>query len=120
MAENATRTGDTQPSLLRFLAINAGIGVVVAVILVVGLIASDAHRIGSLIFGSEHPWLPIAMLIGAFVVTFGSITMGCAVMSLPYDDDDKTGGHRERSDSARASQNASLVPVRVPAAGQRR
>ncbi len=120
-APQSARPLESRWILLRLLLINALIGALVAVIVVAGLVMSDAHRIGTLILQSEHPALPIAMLIGAFVVTFGSIAMGCAVMALPYKSDD--GGDEERPKGGRASilpsslpsPMAGLVPARVPA-----
>lgn len=105
--------------LLRFLAINALIGGLVGIVVTVALVATDAHRLGTLIFASENPVLPIAMLAFGFIITLGSTAMGWAIMSLPYDNDPESG-HREQRAPEEGPVAGQLRPVRVTApAGSR-
>lgn len=101
--------------LLRFLAINALIGGLVGLVVTMALVATDAHRLGTLIFASENPVLPIAMLAFGFVITLGSTAMGWAIMSLPYDDDPKSGHRQERAPEIEPmAGHLRPVPVTVP------
>ena len=74
---------------------------------------------GTLIFASEDPVLPIVMLAFGFVITLGSTAMGWAIMSLPYDNDPKSGHRKERApeEGPIAGQ---LRPVRVTASAATR
>lgn len=103
-------------TLLRFLAINALIGGLVGVVVTIALVATDAHRLGTLIFASENPLLPIAMLAFGFIITLASTAMGWAIMSLPYDQG-PTSGHRKRRTPEKQRVLNRLQPVRVTASG---
>ena len=105
--------------LLRFLAINALIGGLVGIVVTVALVATDAHRLGTLIFASEDPVLPIAMLAFGFIITLGSTAMGWAIMSLPYDNDPKSGHRKERAPD-KESVVGQLRPIRVTASAATR
>lgn len=101
--------------LFRLLLINGLIGTAVAVLLVAGLMITDAHRIGTLILNAENPVLPIAVLTIGLVITFGSVAMGMAIMSLPYDDDsDGQGGHRSKSKSGILASVINIEPRPAP------
>ncbi len=89
-----TNASSRPPSLLRFLAINLAIGATVAVLVVTGLIVTDAHALGKLIMSDRDPVVAIAMLMIGFVITIGSAAMGAAIMGLPYGDDDGGKGRR--------------------------
>lgn len=95
--------------LLRLLAVNALVGAAVSVVLLAGLILTDSHGIGRLILGSEGGWLGAALLLFGFLVTFPSVAMGVALMSLKSDDDEDDDG-----DGAPV-----LRPVPVPVRGAR-
>ena len=101
--------------LIRFLALNAAIGTCVALILVGVLIWTDTHAIGRLILGDRNPVLSIALLTFGFVITFGSVAMGTAIMALPYD-----GSGSDRGSRKSAARFLSVVkaPARArPGAG---
>jgi hypothetical protein len=103
--------------LFRLLLINGLIGTSVAILLVAGLIITDAHRIGTLIANSENPALPVIVLTLGLIITFGSVAMGMAIMSLPYESDDGSddrpgGGHKAEVNTV--MPNAALRPVTVP------
>ncbi len=66
--------------LIRLLAINLGIGIVLAVIMVTGLLALDAHHLRTLVSHDRSGALVVALMLGGFIVTFGSIAMGSAIM----------------------------------------
>ncbi|MEM8877575.1 MAG: hypothetical protein AAGD23_06850 [Pseudomonadota bacterium] len=107
--------------LFRLLLINGLIGTAVAILLVAGLMITDAHRIGTLIINSENPALPIIVLTLGLVITFGSVAMGMAIMSLPLETDDEgtsnSGGHRDRVNAL--PSHPALRPITVPATRQR-
>ena len=61
--------------LARMLAINLGIGVAVAVLLVGGLLVLNPGGLRDLILADRSPLVPIALLLGGFIVTLGSTAM---------------------------------------------
>lgn len=99
------------PFLVRFLLVNAAIGTAVALIVVVGLIATDAASLARLIFADENPAVAIGLLTFGFVITLGSAAMGAAVMGLPYEGPGRPSGRR-------AVDAGRLVPI--PATSPRR
>ena len=60
-------------------------GVAIAVFFEAALLASNIAGLRDLIMGSEQPLLAIALLFAMLVVTFASVSIGAAVISLPYD-----------------------------------
>lgn len=87
--------------LYRLLAINFVIGAGVAALIVAGLLVTDAVGIGTLIAHTQNPVIAVVLLYGGFFITFTSVTMGCAIMLLPRDeeDDGNGGGHKQHSGS---------------------
>ncbi len=73
--------------LFRLLAWNWLAGAAVALILFGGLIGLNTMHLRDLILESDHPLVPVAMLIAGFLVTFSSVAMGTAIMTLPLDED---------------------------------
>nr|WP_321457497.1 hypothetical protein [uncultured Cohaesibacter sp.] len=71
--------------LIRLLAINWLIGFVVTVLITCGLLITNAAGLQDLIFNSENPLIPIALLFFGLLITICSVAMGAAVMSLPKD-----------------------------------
>ena len=78
--------------LFRLLMWNWLAGAAAALVLIGGLIATDAMRIRHLIFASDNPVVPLAMLTIGFLITMCSVAMGTAVMLLPSDEDDDGKG----------------------------
>ena len=78
----------TVPRLLRLLLVNCAIGVAGGWTLLAALIATDTAHLRTLICNSSSPLQPILLLAAGFAVTFGSVAMGAAVMSIREDDDD--------------------------------
>jgi hypothetical protein len=92
--------------LFRLLAANLVIGLALGLAVVAGLLAADAHHLRTLLLKDASGWIVLMLLAFGFALTFGSVLMGAAVMSLPArDDEDGPGsGHRVRPQP---------VPVRV-------
>ncbi|MDC7784997.1 hypothetical protein PQJ75_23415 [Rhodoplanes sp. TEM] len=101
--------------LLRLLAINLAIGLVIAVLAVAGLLALDAHRLRSLILGDQSPVVAVGLLLFGFAITLGSWVMGSAIMRLG----DGEGGPG-RAAAAPVTDTAEPVPVRIGARARRR
>jgi hypothetical protein len=74
--------------LTRLLAINLGIGVAMALLLVGGLLALNPGHLRDLILADRSPGVALGLLVFGFVITLGSTAMGTAIMAL---------GGRERS-----------------------
>lgn len=73
--------------LFRLLAWNWLAGAAVAAILFGGLIGMNTMHLRDLILESDHPLVPIAMLVAGFLVTFSSVAMGTAIMTMPLEDE---------------------------------
>src|SRR5215813_12446334 len=105
--ERHGRFGDLDMPLTRLLAINLGIGVAVAVLLVGGLLVLNPGGLRDLILADRSPLVPIGLLLGGFIVTFASTAMGTAIMAMEVGerDDEPRGGMRVvRQRAARKSQ----------------
>jgi hypothetical protein len=82
--------------LARLLAINLGIGVALALLLVGGLLVLNPGGLRDLILADRSPLVPIGLLLGGFFVMFASTAMGTAIMTMGIgeQDDDPRGGLR--------------------------
>ena len=82
--------------LTRLLAINLGIGALLAVFLVGGLLVLNPGGLRDLIMADRAPLVPIGLLLGGFVITLGSTAMGTAIMAMGVGerDDRPRGGRR--------------------------
>jgi hypothetical protein len=74
--------GELDMPLTRLLAINLGIGVVLAVLLVGGLLVLNPGGLRDLILADRSPLVPIGLLLGGFIITLGSTAMGTAIMAM--------------------------------------
>ncbi|QWG24360.1 hypothetical protein KMZ93_05455 [Bradyrhizobium sediminis] len=85
------RLGFLRVPLFRLLAINLGIGIALATLLVGGLLALNPAGLRDLIFADSSPGTALGLLLFGFVVTFGSTAMGTAIMAMgqPQADGDK-------------------------------
>jgi hypothetical protein len=81
--------------LFRLLAINLAIGISVAVLLLGGLLAFNPHGLRDLIVGDRSPLVPLLLLLFGFVVTFGSVAMGTAIMAIGRTESGQGGGRRQ-------------------------
>ncbi len=68
--------------LTRLLAINLGVGVALALLLVGGLLLLNPGGLRDLILADRSPLVPIGLLLGGFIVTLGSTAMGTAIMAM--------------------------------------
>lgn len=88
--------------LVRLLAVNLGIGVCIAVLMLGGLLALNPGGLRHLIFADHAPGAALGLLLFGFLITFGSAAMGTAIMALGRKaPQDRSGGK--------------LQPVPVPA-----
>jgi len=78
--------------LLRLLAINLAIGACAATLLVGGLLLLNPGHLRDLIFADRAPGVAIFLLLGSFLITFGSAAMGSAIMAQGRKEDDKADG----------------------------
>ena len=81
-----------QAPLARLLAINLGIGVALAVLLVGGLLVLNPGGLRDLILADRSPLVPIGLLLGGFIVTLGSTAMGTAIMAMGVGERDGAPG----------------------------
>ncbi len=72
--------------LVRLLAINWLIGFFTTCLVFGGILVTNAAGLQELIFNSENPLIPMALLFFGLLITICSVAMGAAVMSLPRDD----------------------------------
>ncbi len=68
--------------LFRLLAINLAIGVTVAALMLGGLLALNPHGLRDLIVADRSPLTALGLMLLGFVVTFGSVAMGTAIMAI--------------------------------------
>jgi hypothetical protein len=80
--------------LIRLLAINLAIGVSVAMLMLGGLLAINPHGLRDLILSDRSGGAAIGLLLFGLVVTFGSVAMGTAIMTLGHERKRGTGGGR--------------------------
>jgi hypothetical protein len=78
--------------LFRLLAINLAIGACAAALLVGGLLLLNPGHLRDLIFADRAPGVAIFLLLGSFLITFGSAAMGSAIMAQGRKEDDGSGG----------------------------
>jgi hypothetical protein len=79
--------------LFRLLAVNLMIGVAAAALMLGGLLALNLHGLRDLIAADSSPLTALGLLLFGFVVTFGSVAMGTAVMAIGRGEG--TGGNRK-------------------------
>lgn len=73
--------------LLRFLLGHALVGIVAGWACLAGLVSLDVGGLRGLIVDGEHAAAALALLAMGFGVTFGSVAMGAAVMTIGGGDD---------------------------------
>jgi hypothetical protein len=94
--------------LLGLLALNLAAGIAVAALAVGGLLVFDIHGLRSLMMRDASPLPAVLMLSVGFIVTFGSVLMGTAIMSIAQRPSapPPAGGHRA------AAPEPLQIPVR--------
>jgi hypothetical protein len=88
------------PRLIRFLGLNMGIGFAIGIIIASAMIMSNLAGLKDLLIETGDPFVAILLLYAFNALTFASVAMGVAVMTLPYDgicdmrdpDDNKDAG----------------------------
>lgn len=73
--------------LVRFIIANLLLGMAFGVAFAGLVLWFDVAGLQRLIFSSSSPIPALALLFGSFMITFGSIVCGTAIMLLPSDDD---------------------------------
>ena len=71
--------------LIRLLAINLAIGVSVAMLMLGGLLAINPHGLRDLVLNDRSGGAAIGLLLFGLIVTFGSVAMGTAIMTLGHE-----------------------------------
>lgn len=74
------------PKLIRFLGEHLMLGVAIGVAFAALILMTDISGIKSLIAESDNPYLAITLLYAMNALTFASLTMGIAVMTMPWDE----------------------------------
>ena len=97
--------------LARLLAVNLGIGVSLAVLLVGGLMLFNPGHLREQILADRSPGVALGLLLFGFIVTLGSTAMGTAIMVM---------GMRERKDDGPRGGTRAVAMQAVPKAAVRR
>jgi len=96
--------------LFRLLAINFAIGACAATLLVGGLLLLNPGHLRELIFADRAPGVAIFLLLGSFLITFGSAAMGSAIMAQGRkENDDSGGGGRARLAAQKLARRNDLL-----------
>ena len=97
------------PNHIRFLLKHAAIGAVAGVAFVGLLLAFDVVGLRHLVLNTSEGFIALTVMTMLFVITFGSVQMGRAIMSLGRDY--RTGGGRPQAEL--------LIPIPVEKAQHR-
>lgn len=76
------------PKLVRFLLVHCGIGLAVGVIFTSLVIQLNTAGIKDMLMASSEPFIPMFLLYASTALSFASLNMGVAVMTLPTDKQD--------------------------------
>lgn len=77
------------PSLLEFLGLHCAMGVAAGIVFAAVVILSNLAGIRDLLVESSEPFIPMVLFFVSCALTFGSLKMGMAIMSLPLEAPDK-------------------------------
>jgi hypothetical protein len=86
------------PKLLRYLGLHMMSGFAIGVIVASAMIFGNLAGLKDLLVEAQEPFVAIFLLYAFNALTFGSVSMGVAVMTMPYDgpcdmrDPDDAGG----------------------------
>lgn len=83
--ERAKTAFDRLPKLVRFLLVHCGIGLAVGVIFTSLVIQLNTAGIKDMLAASSEPYIPMFLLYASTALSFASLNMGVAVMTLPTD-----------------------------------
>jgi len=109
------------PTLLKLLARNLLTGIAAGWITLGMLLLINIGGLRDILFSSSSPVLALVLLAFGFTITFGSLAMGAAIMTMPYDGDQEKGGGLKivnvlahfKNRLLQSGDNRSLVPVPV-------
>lgn len=71
--------------MLRFLGLNALLGIVIGVSVGIALIALDIGGLRGLIMRAANPILPLVLVLVPFACLFGGAAAASAILTLPYE-----------------------------------
>jgi hypothetical protein len=71
------------PPILRFLGLHLVLGAAIGVAVVSVMVLLNLAHLHDLLTGADDPVLPLLLLYGFNVLTFSSVAMGIAIMTLP-------------------------------------
>ncbi|MGE5265935.1 MAG: hypothetical protein ACM3L9_01075 [Deltaproteobacteria bacterium] len=81
----ATKRNARLPHLVRFLGLHMATGLAVGVLIASLMIFTNLAGIKDLLVETQEPFIAIFLLYAFNALTFGSVAMGIAVMTMPYD-----------------------------------
>jgi hypothetical protein len=93
------------PDHIRFLLKHAALGATAGVVFVGLLLAFDIAGLRHLVLNTSGGFIALAVMTVFFVITFGSVQMGRAIMSLGQDETPPSGGRR--------APEGQLIPIPV-------
>ncbi len=73
------------PHLIRFLGLHMAVGLAIGVIIASAMIISNLAGLKDLLIEASEPFVAILLLYAFNALTFASVAMGVAVMTMPYD-----------------------------------
>lgn len=76
-----------QKPLIRLFVVNGAFGALLGLAFVLAALALDMRGLRTLVAGSEHAFLALALLTVSLSATFAGAAIGTAVMMLPSDED---------------------------------
>jgi hypothetical protein len=85
--ETTPDSGKTQrfPQLIGFLGLHLATGLAIGVIVASLMIMSNLAGLKDLLVEAQEPFVAIFLLYAFNALTFGSVSMGVGIMTLPYD-----------------------------------
>lgn len=96
--------------MLEFLALHTGLGAAIGVAFACLTVLSNFAGLGTLLENTSEPFIPMLLFFASFALTFGSLKVGIAVMTLPLElperDMDEGEGGDDAPPSPRAEQAA--------------
>lgn len=107
--EKARSVSPFRDPLIRYVALNTLFGMGFGAAFAALVLWFDVSGLGRLILAASSPFPALILLFGSFMLTFGSLVCGTAIMLLPSDDElpPPPGGRRDR-------KVLKLAPLRVP------
>jgi ABC-type branched-subunit amino acid transport system permease subunit len=70
--------------MLRFMALNAAVGVLMGLLVFAALVFFDTGGVATRIFASDNPWQPVVLIAIPLCLTFGAGAVASAIMLMPY------------------------------------